>query len=145
MFKKFLWITAVTCSLVMSGSSFANHCRDSMEKMVGSLQLDKDQKEKIKPVLAQLKATLHDKAAQMKDLGNQIKAQEKSDTMDQSVVNGLVDKKAALIGDLMKAKVQAKHQIMGMLNPQQKQMIQNKMEKMEKRIAARYKSCHDDE
>jgi Spy/CpxP family protein refolding chaperone len=81
----------------------------------------------------------------MKDLGAQIKTQEGSSTMDQSVVNGLVDKKATLIGDMMKAKVQAKHEIMGMLNPQQRMMIQNKMEKMEKRIAARYKSCHDDE
>ena len=145
MVKKLLWITAVSCSLVMSANTFAHHCRDSMEKMVSSIQLSKEQKEKLNPVLMQLKTSMHDKVMQMKDLSNQIKAQEKSATMDQSVVDGLVDKKAALVGDMMKAKAQAKYQVMGMLTPEQKKMMQDKMDKMEMKMAEEYKSCHGDD
>lgn len=144
MVKKIVWIAAVTCSLAFSASTFASPCRDSLEKMVDSLSLAKEQSDKLKPIMMQFKTTMKDKAAMMKDLDMQIKKQESSSTMEEATVNGLVDKKAALIGDMMKAKVQAKHQVMDILNPEQRMVIQNKMEKMEKKMAERYAACHND-
>lgn len=46
---------------------------------------------------------------------------------------------------MIKAKVTAKNQIYSVLNSQQKTELQNKMKKMEEKMADQFKSCHDDE
>lgn len=65
--------------------------------------------------------------------------------MDQATVDGLIDKKTKLVGDMMKAKVTAQNQIYSVLNPQQKTELQNKVKKMEDKMAEQFKSCHDDD
>jgi periplasmic protein CpxP/Spy len=65
--------------------------------------------------------------------------------MDQSAVDDLVNKKATLIGDVMKAKIKAKNQIFVILTPQQRTQLHDMMQKLEDKIAEKYKNCHADD
>lgn len=144
MFKKILGTTALVCSLAISPAVFADcGCGGGMKKMLESMRLDAAQKEKIKPIMETMKSNMKADVDQMKDLDQQINDQAVLATMDQSTVDSLVDKKAKLIGDMMKAKVMAKNQIYAVLNPKQKTELQNDMKKMEAKMEATFKSCHD--
>lgn len=148
MYKKLIGIMVFACSLIISQSLFAHGhgvCGDGLKKMIASLNLDAAQMEKIKPILEQLKATAQEKGMQMGDLDKQIKEQILSGKMDQDTVNGLVDKKSALIGDIIKAKINTKAQILAILNPEQKTVLQNKMQEAEDKMAAKFKKCQDDD
>lgn len=145
MYKNILGIVAVAVSLTLSQSAFAHSwgCGEGMKAMVESLKLEDAQKEKIKPILEQLKSSMKENGTQMHDLEVKINEQVDSATMDQSVVDGLVDQKSKLIGNIMKAKAVAKNQIMMILNPQQKMDLHAKMKAVEDKMVAKYKSCHD--
>ncbi|KTC88229.1 MULTISPECIES: Spy/CpxP family protein refolding chaperone [Legionella] len=147
MYKKILGIMVFAFSLVLGQAAFADseHCGEGIKKMVESLNLDDSQKAKIKPILDQLKSTMADKAGQMDNLRKQISQQVQSATMDQSTVNGLVDQKTQLIGDVMKAKLAATNQILNVLNDQQKAQLHKKMQEVEEKWAEKFKSCHDDD
>ena len=144
MYKKILWIVAFTFSLILSQATFANSedCGDGMKNLVGSLKLDDSQKDKIKPILEQLKSTAKDSEAQFKDLHAQINQQIASDSMDEDTLNGLIDKKAKLIGDMMKAKASAQHQLFAILNAQQKNQYQDNVKKLEAKMTEKYSKCH---
>lgn len=146
MYKKLLGIMVFAFSLVLGQAVFADseHCGEGVKKMVESLNLDDSQKAKIKPILEQLKSTIADKASQMSDLRKQISQQVQSANMDQSTVNGLVDQKTQLIGDIMKAKLAATNQIMNILNDQQKAQLHKKMQEAEEKWSEKFKSCHDE-
>ena len=147
MYKKIIGSLALACSLAISSTAFAFFpgCGDGMKKMVESLNLDTAQKEKVKPILETLKSSLKASGEQMNDLDKQIKEQTTSATMDQSAIDGLIDKKAKLIGDMMKAKATAKNQVYNILNEQQKTKIQEKMKQKEAKMAEAFKNCHDEE
>lgn len=145
--KKILWIVAFAFSLVLSQTAVADSwgCGEGMKKMVESLKLDDAQKAKIKPILEQLKSTMKDNWTQMSGLDTQIKQQVQSANMDQSTVDGLVDQKTKLIGNMIKAKIMAKNQIANILTADQKTQLQGMMNKLEDKIAAKFKSCHEDD
>ncbi|MBI2785358.1 MAG: Spy/CpxP family protein refolding chaperone [Legionella longbeachae] len=146
MYKKIIQTATFALTLALSPVVLAHSgCGEGLKHMVDSLKLDDSQKEKIKPILEQLKTTVKNDAGQMKDLEQQINQQAQSENMDQSAVDGLIDQKAKLIGDIMKAKVTAKNQILAVLKPEQKTELQNKMKKMESKMAEKFKSCHDDD
>lgn len=146
MYKKILGTLALAFSLAISSTAFAHcGCGGGMKKMLESLNLDASQKEKIKPIMESLKTSMKTNAEQLKDLDKQINDQTLSASMDQSTVDGLVDKKTKLIGDMMKAKVSAKSQIYAVLNPQQKTQLQSSMKTMETKMEEKFKSCHDHE
>lgn len=145
MFKKSLWIAAVALFFTLSQSALAHQwCGDGLKKMVSSLKLDDAQRAKVMPILDQLKANMASNAVQMRDIEMQLRQQMMSATMDQSVVDGLIDKKTKMIGDAMKAKITAKNQMFNMLTAEQKASMQAMMKKVEDKMAERYKSCHDD-
>lgn len=147
MYKKLLGIMVFAFSLVLGQAAFADseHCGEGIKKMVESLNLDDSQKTKIKPILDQLKSTIADKASQMGNLSKQINQQVHSTSMDQSTVNGLVDQKTQLIGDIIKAKLAATNQILNVLNDQQKAQLQKKMQEVEEKWSEKFKSCHDED
>ncbi|MFC3909158.1 Spy/CpxP family protein refolding chaperone [Legionella dresdenensis] len=147
MYKKLLGVVVLASSFALSQVTFAHSgsCGEGLKEMISSLKLDNSQREKIKPVLDQLKSTIKDNAAQMQDLNTQIQQQSMSASMDQSTVNGLVDKKTTLIGNMIKAKINAKNQIFNVLNADQRTALQSKMQKMEEKMAAKFKNCHQDD
>jgi protein CpxP len=147
MYKKLLGIFVLVGAFVLTTPLLAHSgmCGEGMSKMLESLKLDDSQKQKIKPIMDSLKANMKQSADQMVDLSKQLNAQMVSETPDQSAVNDLVDKKAKLIGDMMKAKIDAKMQIYAVLNSQQKTVLQNKMKQIEEKMAEKFKGCHDQE
>lgn len=146
MYKKFIWILALITSFTLTQMVFADTtvCRDKLSKMVQSLNLDESQKAKIKPILDQLKTDLQTSGSQMKDFHTQITQQVNSANMDQDKVNDLVDKKTKVIADMIKAKLKAQNQIYVILNPQQKEKLQNMIKTADDKIAAIYKNCEQD-
>jgi protein CpxP len=146
MFKKSLWIITFVSSLMINQMVFADSsvCGESLSQMVQSINLDATQKEKIKPILDQLKSTLKASGSQMDASVSQIRQQVNSTNMDQEKVNSLVDEKTKLIGDVMKAKIMAKSQIFSILNPQQKGKLQDMIKKSDEKMAAAFKKCHED-
>ena len=144
MYKKFVWIGAVSFSLLLGTQTAFAHsdwCDDRMDKMAETLKLDAAQKEKMKPVWEQLKSSMKEKGTQMKELHTQINTQMDSDKVDQSAVDGLIDKKAALLGDMMKAKAAARQQLFTVLNPKQKAAFKDKLKKMHEKISAKFAEC----
>ncbi|BCA94723.1 hypothetical protein TUM19329_10840 [Legionella antarctica] len=143
--KSLLWIVAVTFSLLLGQAAFASkHCGEGMKRMIENLKIDATQKAKIMPVLDQLKTTMQANWNQIKDLRMQINQQIQSDSMDQGTVDGLIDKKTKLMGDMMRAKVDAKHQIYMILNPQQKTAYQNMVKKWQDKMATKAERCKDE-
>lgn len=143
MFKKILLAVVVAFSFIACQNVFAEGwgCGEGMKKMVGSLSMDAAQKEKIKPILEQLKSSMQTNITQMKDLHTQITQQVQSDTMDQSAMDNLIDSKTKLIGNMMKAKIMAQHQIFMLLTPVQKAKYNSMLQRVEAKWAERGKRC----
>lgn len=145
MYKKILWILAFSSSLFFSQTVLADEwgCGEGLKQMVANLKLDEAQQAKIKPIMDQLKSGMDSLWPKMGELDNQIKQQVNSDKMDVTLVNGLVDQKVKFIGDAMKAKLDAQNQILAILTPEQKTVIQAQLQALEDKIAAKFKSCHE--
>ncbi len=143
--KKLLGLIVILSSMILTQTVFADsYCREGLNKMVQSLNLDESQKAKIDPILQQYKQDLHNSGSQMNGLEEQINQQVDSSNMDQAKVNDLVDKKANLIGNMMKAKVKAQSQIFSILNAQQKEKLQAMIKTEDKKMEEKYKSCDRD-
>jgi len=145
--NKFLWIIAVTFSFIIGQTAFAHsgRCGNEMHKMMESLNLDKDQKAKMQPVVEQFKSTMKANWSQMKDIRSQIKKQVQSDNMDKATVDGLIDKQTKLMGDMMRARIMAKHEMFTVLNAQQKATLQSKEVKWEEKAAKKMEECKEQE
>lgn len=146
MYKKFLGAATLALTLAVSSTSFAHSemCgANKLQHMVSSLKLDDAQKQKIQPIMDNLKTTIQQDWQQLHDLNQQIDAQAVSASMDQSTVNDLVDKKTKLIGDMIKAKVNAENQVIGILNAQQKVELQGMMIKAKEKMEKKMQHCHD--
>ncbi|MBA2710207.1 MAG: hypothetical protein H0U57_06420 [Tatlockia sp.] len=90
MFKKIIGIAALAFSFALSQSAFADSsiCGEGMKKMVESLNLDSSQKEKIKPIMEQLKSTMQASVEQMKEVSNQMNQQASSGSQGSSAAQG---------------------------------------------------------
>lgn len=145
MYKKIVWIVALASSIAFSQTVLADSCGcgKGMQEMLSELKLDAAQKTKIDGIMSQMKSNMKTIWAQKKDLDKQINQQVNSDKMDTAAMNSLVDQKTKLIGDTMKAKHSAQNQIMAVLTPAQKTMMQNKMQAREDQMETKFKNCHD--
>lgn len=147
MYKKLLWIILIISSLTLSNLAFSAppYCRLGLNKLVQMINLDSAQKEKIKPILDQLKSTISGARSQMHGLGEQITQQVDSTDMNQGTLDSLISQKVKLIGEMIKAKLMAKHQIFGILNPQQREKLQSMVKMVNDRVTALFKKCHEEE
>ena len=142
--KTIIYVIALAFSLVFSQSALADSwgCGEGLRTMVESLKLNTAQKEKIKPILDQLKLDMNDQGTQMRGLEVQLNQQAESSNMNQTTVDDLINKKTKLIADMMKAKIMAKNQIYTILDTQQKTELHNMMKKLEDKISAKFESCY---
>lgn len=146
MTRKFLLIIAFLSALLINKAILADPtvCRESLNKMMQSLNLDETQKSKITPIISELKSKMKTSGSQMDGIEEQLNQQTYSQNMDHSKVDSLVNQKAKLIGDMMKAKTMASNQIYMILNPQQRQQFQSMITQAEQRIAQTFKGCAED-
>ncbi|WP_298628164.1 Spy/CpxP family protein refolding chaperone [uncultured Legionella sp.] len=147
MYKRFLWIVACAFSLALSQSAFSDSwgCGEGLNKMLQELKLDDAQQAKLKPIMEQQKATMKDLGDKMNALDTKINEQMNAPTVDQAALDDLVNQKVTLIGAMIKAKVMTKVQIYGLLTPAQKTTLQDMMTKLEEKVAAKFKACHQDD
>lgn len=145
MYKKLIGSVVVACSLAFSQVTLADDwgCKEGLKSMVSSMKMDAETKTKAMAIFDQLKTSMKGIPAQMDELDKKINEQVNSDKMDQSVVNDLVDQKVKLIGDMIKAKLTAKNQILALLTPEKKAELLSMMQKLENKIANKFKSCHE--
>jgi protein CpxP len=143
MYKKILGIATVTAALVLGQTAMAeSRCvGGGIKRVVESLNLDKTQKEKIKSILEEMKTGMTERSTQLDTINNEINEQVKSDTTDQSKLDSLVDKKAGLIGDMIKAKLNATRAISLVLTAKQKTELQTRLQRIEDKIASQFKDC----
>lgn len=147
MYKKILGIMVIACSFLFYQAAWADEwgCGEGLKKMVTELQLDQSQKDKIQAAMDQMKSKMKEVSSQMDDLDKQIKQEVNSDQMNPSNLGNLVDQKAKLIGDMIKAKLATQIQVLSVLTPEQKTDIRNKLQALEDKIHEKYKSCHEDD
>jgi|LakMenEpi03Aug12_release.lakeMendotaPanAssembly.Ray.scaffolds.fasta_scaffold904521_1 protein CpxP len=115
--------------------------RETLHKIVQSLNLTDAQKTQINPILSELKSELKKVGSQMGNIRSEIKQQVNSTNMDKTKVNDLVDKKTKLIGDMIKAKLTAQNKIYSILNPEQRQKLSEAINKADEKMEALFKSC----
>jgi Spy/CpxP family protein refolding chaperone len=137
MFKNILGIAALICSFSFSQAVLANspHCKGAMKGVIESLKLDAAQKEKIIPLMEQLKSSMKETGTKLHDLDKQINQQVDSDSMKLDTVNGLIDQKTTLINTMMKANLSTKNEIMMLLTADQKKELHEKM-------SEKFKECY---
>lgn len=143
--KKLLALLVIFSAMLFTQTVLADSdCREGLNKMIQSLNLDESQKAKINPILQQFKQDVHNSGSQMKSLADQINQQVDSATMDQVKVDSLIDQKAKLVGDVMKAKIKAQSQILGILTAEQKEKLRDMIKSEDKKMEEKYKSCDQD-
>lgn len=141
---KLLCAVVFSFSLLMSHTVLADSwgCGEGLKHMLSNMNLTDEQKAKIKPIMDQLKSGMRENWSQVNGLDNQIKQQVNSDKMDVNALNSLVDQKTKLIGNAMKARLIAQNQIMAILTADQRTTIQTKLQNLENKMSAKFKSCH---
>lgn len=147
MLKTLFRTVLFTLALVTTQTALADAfgCGEGMKSMLATMKLEQAQIDKIKPVLVHFNSDVKDTANMMKPLDIQISQQGLSDKMDPKVLSDLVDKKAKLIGNMMKSKIIAQNQILAILTPEQRQQMQVMIKRLEDKIASKFKSCHLDD
>lgn len=147
MYKKLIGSAVLAFSLAASANVFAAcGCpTEGFRKMVDSVNLDATQKEKIKPIMENLRTSMKSNVESLKDINSQLKDQVTAATYNESAVSGLVDKKTQILGTMMKAKMLAKSQVYALLTPEQRTMLQTKMKALREKMEERFQSCHAEE
>jgi len=147
--KKIIGIGVFIFALIFGQSVFADSddctCGEKMKEMITSLKLDDAQQAKIKVIKEQMKSSVKSNWEKMKGLREQINQQIHSDDMDSSKVDQLINLKAELMGKMMKAKAMARHQMYGLLTPQQKVQFQELFKKWDEKVEKKHESCHKDD
>ncbi len=141
----FLGMTALACSLMFSVPVYAHQwgCGDGLKQMINSLELVDAQKEQIKPIMAKLKLDMQEIGPQIGILDKQISQHMDAEKMDLTTLDGLVDQKSALIGQMIKVKIKTTNEIFMVLNPTQKMQLKEAMKKSEDKMAAQFKHCQE--
>ena len=114
-------------------------CGMHMEKVVQTLHLSQDQKDKIKDVIDKNKEAIKSDVQQMRHLRSQIRDLIISDDFTEDKVNSLIDKKKELVGTITKTKIMAKHQIFTLLDTRQKAQYKELMQKQDETYAEKHK------
>ena len=142
--KIILWIASFALSMALGQTAFADtqvedsgkSCRcygERFKQMVDSLKLDDTQQAKIKEIKEQTRQNEKADWQQMKTLREQIEQLVQSDDFDQSKLDALINQKKEILGNMMKAKIMAKHQIYSVFNPQQKAQYQQMIKQWEEK------------
>ncbi|WP_131781470.1 Spy/CpxP family protein refolding chaperone [Legionella gresilensis] len=101
--------------------------KKSMMEMAQALQLTDAQKDQIKAIREKAKASLQSSKDQLRSIRSQIHDLITASTLDNSKLDSLISQKTAILGKMIRTKVEAKHQMYMVLNAQQQQKFQQMM------------------
>ncbi len=147
MYKQIIGITLLACSLLIGQPAMAHHGA-GLRDMIESLQLTADQKSKAKDILKNMAKDMKAQAALIKPYHEKISNLVQSTDMNQAKLDEAIKEKAAIVGNMMRLKVNAKHQIYLLLDPKQqalfKQFVAKKKEQMDKKMKEMFKDERDE-
>lgn len=152
MSKNILKASILVLSLLAGKAVFADHdetgnswwCGNHItliSNMVKSLNLSNAQAAQVQLIKSQFKATIRPKFARMQELRVKIQQEVQSEPMHPFRLDQLIAQKTQLVGEFMKAKAMAQHQVYIILDPQQKIIYQQKMAKRTAYIGSIYAQC----
>ncbi|MGQ3889044.1 Spy/CpxP family protein refolding chaperone [Legionella sp. CNM-1927-20] len=99
-------------------------CKKSMMQISQALQLTDAQKDQIRSIREKAKASIQSSKDQLRSIRSQMHDLITSSSMDNSKLDSLISQKTAVLGKMIRVKVEAKHQMYMVLNPQQQQKFQ---------------------
>lgn len=139
--KQVMLTVITTVSLIMGAQVFAQNqmpmrggqggpCMMQMKNMMSQLNLTPEQSKKMQSLRQSMRSKMMSDMGQMQSMRQQMLTLIMSDKMDESALDNLVNKKAALMANKMKRHMMLKHQIYQMLTPDQKSKFKSAMEQM---------------
>lgn len=150
MSRNIIKTSILVISLLAGSAAFADNehrswwCGDRimhMKHIAKDLNLDTAQVAQLKLIQEQMRATVSNKYARMQDLRVKIQHEVFTENMNPLKLDHLINQKAQLVGDFMRAQAIAQHQLYLMLNPQQKIIAEQAMNKRNAHIADQYVQC----
>jgi len=120
-------------------------CGERFKNMMASLNLTPEQKDKIKAIKAQARQALKGKVKEMRSIRMQINTIVRSDTVDETKLDALINQKKDMIGNFMKHRAMVKHQIYMLLNDKQKAQLQQMSNKWAEKMDKMHMQHDDDD
>ncbi|HHT0591719.1 TPA: Spy/CpxP family protein refolding chaperone [Legionella anisa] len=127
MSKKLLWVSTIALALTFGQPSFAcigdsKQCdsQHRFDRLAQELNLNADQKAKLKAYREKARASLKENYAQLRLLRNQINSLIKTEKIDEAKLDVLVEKVNKIRGSMLKTRIIIQHQMLTLLNDKQK-------------------------
>ncbi|AWN74378.1 Spy/CpxP family protein refolding chaperone [Legionella anisa] len=127
MSKKLLWFSTIALVLIFGQPSFAciggsKNCdsHHRFDRLAQELNLNADQKAKLKAYREKARASLKENYAQLRLLRNQINSLIKAEKLDEAKLDVLVEKVNKIRGSILKTRIIIQHQMLTLLNDKQK-------------------------
>lgn len=109
-----------------------------MKDMMKAFDLDKSQQAKIKTIKEDLSQSQQANREQMRSIRTQIHEFITSGSTDEAKLNGLIDQKKELLGQMIKARIMAKQQMYNVLTDKQKTQFKEKLQQWEQEHKAKH-------
>jgi Spy/CpxP family protein refolding chaperone len=143
MYKQIIGIVALACALLIGQPAMAHHGARHMNELLESLQLTEEQKSKAKGIIKTMAKDMKEQVSQIKPYHEKISNLVQSKDMNQAKLDKVIKEKAAIIGNMMRIKVNAKHQIYLLLDAKQqaifKQFVAKKRAEKEEKMKKMFK------
>ncbi|HHF7391065.1 TPA: Spy/CpxP family protein refolding chaperone [Legionella anisa] len=127
MSKKLFWFSTIALVLIFGQPSFAciggsKNCdsHHRFDRLAQELNLNADQKAKLKAYREKARASLKENYAQLRLLRNQINSLIKAEKLDEAKLDVLVEKVNKIRGSILKTRIIIQHQMLTLLNDKQK-------------------------
>lgn len=141
--KSLFAAVVMAMSLLMGQFAFAGGCMydHDMKGVLSTLKLDDKQRMNIEKLVGQTKMSLKGQWNNLHNLDQQISDMVVSNDMDMTKLNGLVDQRSKILSGVMRARVDMKHQVYMMLNPEQQKMFKNIMQEKHDAFMKKIEAC----
>ncbi|HHF7365349.1 TPA: Spy/CpxP family protein refolding chaperone [Legionella bozemanae] len=127
MSKKLLWLSIIAFVLTFGQLSYAcigdsKHCNSHhrFDRLAQELNLNADQKAKLKAYREKARASLKESYAQLRLLRKQINSLLKAEKIDEAKLDALIEKVNRIRGSMLKTRIIIQHQMFALLNDKQK-------------------------
>ena len=137
--KKIIWLSALALSMSISQATLACDCKvsathkDHFEQMTAKLDLNADQKEKIKEISAKAREEMKPKFMELRENRMKLNELASAKELDKDKIEQLINQNKDIMGSLMNIRIATRHEINMVLNDKQKArldtMISNWKEK----------------
>ena len=137
--KKILGLSAIALSMALSHATYADPERtqhfsgEQFEKIAEQLNLNADQKEKIKVLREKAEAAIHPKVEELHSLRIQTNDLLSGATLDEAKLDNVINEEKEAIGSILKIRAMERYDISNVLTAQQKTTFTGMIQQWEKK------------